>query len=96
MNEETVLETSKNSNEDISSSETSNLDNSQEVHTSEPVQVQDYTELLEQVQQINQKLDNITNLSIVCMVGVGMIVGIIACNIFQNILNLKGSFKWIY
>lgn len=84
MNEETVLETSKNSNEDISSSETSNLDNSQEVHTSEPVQVQDYTELLEQVQQINQKLDNITNLSIVCMVGVGMIVGIIACNIFSR------------
>lgn len=84
MNEETVLETSKNSNEDISSSETSNLDNSQEVHTSEPVQVQDYTELLEQVQQINQKLDNITNLSIVCMVGVGMIVGIIACNIFSK------------
>ena len=82
MNEETVLETSKNSNEDISSSETSNLDNSQEVHTSEPVQVQDYTELLEQ--QINQKLDNITNLSIVCMVGVGMIVGIIACNIFSK------------
>ena len=72
MNEETVLETSKNSNEDISSSETSNLDNSQEVHTSEPVQ------------QINQKLDNITNLSIVCMVGVGMIVGIIACNIFSK------------
>lgn len=84
MNEETVLETSKNSNEDISSSETSNLDNSQEVHSSEPVQVQDYTELLEQVQQINQKLDNITNLSIVCMVGVGMIVGIIACNIFSK------------
>lgn len=84
MNEETVLETSKNSNEDISSSETPNLDNSQEVHTSEPVQVQDYTELLEQVQQINQKLDNITNLSIVCMVGVGMIVGIIACNIFSK------------
>lgn len=84
MNEETVLETSKNSNEDISSSETSNLDNSQEVHTSEPIQVQDYTELLEQVQQINQKLDNITNLSIVCMVGVGMIVGIIACNIFSK------------
>lgn len=84
MNEETVLETSKNSNEDISSFETSNLDNSQEVHTSEPVQVQDYTELLEQVQQINQKLDNITNLSIVCMVGVGMIVGIIACNIFSK------------
>ena len=84
MNEETVLETSKNSNEDMSSSETSNLDNSQEVHTSEPVQVQDYTELLEQVQQINQKLDNITNLSIVCMVGVGMIVGIIACNIFSK------------
>ena len=84
MNEETVLETSKNSNEDISSSETSNLNNSQEVHTSEPVQAQDYTELLEQVQQINQKLDNITNLSIVCMVGVGMIVGIIACNIFSK------------
>lgn len=84
MNEETVLETSKNSNEDISSSETSNLDNSQEVHTSEPVQTQDYTELTEQVQQINQKMDNVTNLSIVCMVGIGMIVGIICCSIFAR------------
>lgn len=84
MNEETVLETSKNNNEDISSSETSNLDNSQEVHTSEPVQTQDCTELVEQAQQINQKLDNITNLSIVCMVGVGLLVGIMACNIFSR------------
>lgn len=84
MNEENNLDVSTDIVESVPSSKTSDLDNNQEVHMSEPVQAQDYTELLEQVQQINQKLDNITNLSIVCMVGVGMIVGIIACNIFSK------------
>lgn len=88
MNEKNILETSKNSNEDISSSETSDVNSSQEIHTSEPEQAQqesgNYTELVEQVQQINQKMDNITNLSIVCMVGIGLVVGIMACNIFSR------------
>lgn len=87
MNEKTILETSKNNNEDVSSSETFDVNNGQEVHTSELGQAQqednNYTELVEQVQQINQKLDNITNLSIVCMVGIGLLVGIMACNIFS-------------
>lgn len=88
MNEKTILETSKNNNEDVSSSETFDVNNGQEVHTSELGQAQqednNYTELVEQVQQINQKLDNITNLSIVCMVGIGLLVGIMACNIFSR------------
>ena len=84
MNEENNVDASTDIVESVPSSKTSDVDNNQEVHTSEPVQAQDYTELLEQVHQINQKLDNITNLSIVCMVGVGMIVGIIACNIFSK------------
>lgn len=88
MNEKTILETSKNNNEDVSSSETPDVNSSQEVHTSEPEQTQqengNYTELVEQVQQINQKMDNITNLSIVCMVGIGLLVGIMACNIFSR------------
>lgn len=84
MNEENNVDVSTDIVESVSSSETSDIDNGQEVHTSEPVQAQDYTELTEQVQQINQKMDNITNISIVCMVGVGMAVGMIACSIFAR------------
>ena len=84
MNEENNVDVSTDIVESVSSSETSDIDNGQEVHTSEPVQAQDYTELTEQVQQINQKMDNITNISIVCMVGVGMAVGMIACGIFAR------------
>lgn len=84
MNEENNVDTSTDIVESVPSSKTSDVDNSQEVHTSEPVQTQDYTELTEQVQQINQKMDNVTNLSIVCMVGIGMIFGIICCSIFAR------------
>ena len=84
MNEENNVDASTDIVESVSSSETSDIDNGQEVHTSEPEQTQDYTELTEQVQQINQKMDNITNISIVCMVGVGMVVGMIACSIFAR------------
>lgn len=84
MNEENNLDASTDIVESVPSSKTSDVGNTQEVHTSEPVQAQDYTELTEQVQQINQKMDNITNISIVCMVGIGMIVGIICCSIFAR------------
>lgn len=84
MNEENNVDASTDIVESVPSSKTSDVDNTQEVHTSELVQAQDYTELTEQVQQINQKMDNITNISIVCMVGIGMIIGMISCNIFSK------------
>lgn len=84
MNEETSMDISTDVMEDISSSETSDVNNGQEVYTSESEQTQDCTELLIQVQQINQKMDNITNVSIVCMVGIAMIVGMLACGIFSR------------
>lgn len=84
MNEENNVDASTDIVESVPSSKTSDLDNTQEVHTSEPEQAQGYTELTEQVQQINLKMDNITNISIVCMVGVGIVVGMIACSIFAR------------
>lgn len=88
MNEENNVDIEQSVEKDVLSSETSDVNEEQKVHTSEPEQIQEeaenYTELLEQVQQINLKMDNITNISIVCMVGVGMVVGIIACSIFAR------------
>ena len=91
MNEEDIVETSKDNNEDISSSKVSDVEekeeNTQEVQTSEPeqqAQTQDYTELVEQVQYINQRLDTMTNVLIVTMIALGMVVGIIACDIFSR------------
>ena len=92
MNEEDIVETSKDNNEDISSSKVSDVEekkeeNTQEVQTSEPEkqeQTQDYTELVEQVQYINQRLDTMTNVLIVAMIALGMVVGIIACDIFSR------------
>lgn len=92
MNEKDIVETSKDNNEDISSSKVSDLEekkeeNTQEVQTSEPEkqeQAQDYTELVEQVQYINQRLDTMTNVLIVTMIALGMVVGIIACDIFSR------------
>ena len=88
MNEENNVDIEQSVEKDILSSEISDVNEEQKVHTSEPEQVQEvtenYTELLERVHQINLKMDNITNISIVCMVGVGMVVGIIACSIFAR------------
>lgn len=92
MNEEDIVETSKDNNEDISSSKVSDVEEkkeeqTQEVQTSEPEkqeQTQDYTELVEQVQYINQRLDTVTNVLIVAMIALGMVVGIIACDIFSR------------
>lgn len=92
MNEKDIVETSKDNNEDISSSKVSDVEEkkeekAQEVQTSEPEkqeQTQDYTELVEQVQYINQRLDTMTNVLIVTMIALGMVVGIIACDIFSR------------
>lgn len=88
MNEENIVENEANVNEDLSSSKASDVEEkTQEVQTSEPNMQepsQDYTQLVEQVQYINQHLDTITNILIVVMVGVGIVVGIIACDIFSR------------
>lgn len=91
MNEKDIVETSKNNNEDISSSKVSDVEekeeNTQEVQTSEPeqqAQTQDYAELVEQVQYINQRLDTMTNIVLVSMIALGLVVGIIACDIFSR------------
>lgn len=88
MNEENVLENENDSGQDISSSKTSDVtsgkESTEDVHASKQTEATDYTELIEQVTNINQKLDNITNISIVCMVGIGIVIGILACNIFSK------------
>lgn len=88
MNEENVLENENDSGQDISSSKisdvTSGKESIEDVHASEQTETTDYTELIEQVTDINQKLDNITNVSIVCMVGIGIVIGVLACNIFSK------------
>lgn len=88
MNEENVLENENDSSQDISSSKTSDVtsekESTEDIHASEQTEATDYTELIEQVTNINQKLDNITNISIVCMVGIGIVIGILACNIFSK------------
>lgn len=88
MNEENVLENENDSSQDISSSKTSDVtsekESTEDVHASEQTEPTDYIELIEQVTDINQKLDNITNVSIVCMVGIGIVIGILACNIFSK------------
>ena len=87
MNEGNNVENQKNTDETVSSSKTSDVENKEEVQTSEPKEDAasgEYTELVEQVTYINQKLDNLTNISIVCMVGVGVVIGVICCNIFSR------------
>lgn len=87
MNEGNIVENQKGTNETVSSSEASDVEDKEEVQTSElkeDTASDEYTELVEQVTYINQKLDNITNISIVCMVGVGVVIGVICCNIFSR------------
>ena len=71
---ENILEDKKDTVEDIPSSENSDLG----------VFEDNYEALIQQTEYINQKMDNITNILIFCMIGVGIVVGIICCNIFSR------------
>ena len=71
---ENILEDKKDTVEDIPSSENSDLE----------VSENNYEALIQQTEYINQKMDNITNILIFCMVGVGIVVGVICCNIFSR------------
>ncbi len=67
-------------------------DNKEEVHTSElSPAVQEYIDysndigtLITEIQTVNQRLDTMTNIFIVGMIGIGLVVGILACNIFAR------------
>ena len=64
----------------------------EKVHTSEPAPtVQEYIDysndintLITATQTIDQRLETLTNISILCMVGIGIIAGILSCNIFAR------------
>lgn len=71
---ENILEDKKDTVEDIPSSENSDLE----------VSESNYETLIQQTEYINQKMDNITNILLFCMVGIGIIVGVICCNIFSR------------
>lgn len=71
---ENILEDKKDTVEDIPSSENSDLEASES----------NYETLIQQTEYINQKMDNITNILLFCMVGIGIIVGVICCNIFSR------------
>lgn len=67
-------------------------DNKEEVHTFElSPTVQEYIDysndigtLVTEIQTVNQRLDTMTNIFIVGMIGIGLVVGILACNIFAR------------
>lgn len=71
---ENILEDKKDTVENIPSSENSDLE----------VSESNYETLIQQTEYINQKMDNITNILLFCMVGIGIIVGVICCNIFSR------------
>lgn len=71
---ENILEDKKDTVEDIPSSENSDLE----------VSESNYETLIQQTEYINQKMNNITNILIFCMIGIGIIVGVICCNIFSR------------
>ena len=63
------VENKENAMEDIPSSESSDLGVSESI----------YESLIQQTEYINQKMDNITNILLFCMVGIGIIGNILPC-----------------
>lgn len=84
--ESNTTETEAGTNTDISP------DSKEEVHTSElsPSAQEDtgypaeIGTLTAELQTVNQRLDTMTNIILVIMVGLGLVVGILACNIFAR------------
>lgn len=100
MNETAILENENNTKQDVLSSETSDVTTAEdtkeeqtkdkEQDTTAPEQTgqeeesSDTVAMVEQVTQINQQLGTVTNILLVSMVGIGILVGITACNIFSR------------
>lgn len=87
---ETVITGTKTMENSTSTDQTS--DNKEGVHTSElSPTVQEYIDypndigtLIAEMETVNQRLDTMTNIFIVGMIGIGLVVGILACNIFAR------------
>lgn len=45
---------------------------------------QDYTAIIEQIQDVSVKLDSVGNSLIICMIGLGVLAGVICCHIFSR------------
>lgn len=92
LNETDLLENQEDTQQDVSSSETSDIteekDSTPEQNAESPVESQqdnsDTIALVEQVTYINQKLDTVTNILLVSMVGIGILIGVTTCNIFSR------------
>lgn len=72
------VENKENAIEDIPSSESSDLG----------VSESNYESLIQQTEYINQKMDNVTNVLIFCMIGIGILVGVLCNNIFSQYFKL--------
>lgn len=61
-------------------------DSKEEVHTSElfPIEEEYIGILITEIQTVNHRLDTMTNLCIVGMIGIGLIAGILASNILAR------------
>lgn len=78
-------------NESVTNTDISK-DSNEEVHTSElsPTEQEyiDYSKdmgtLITEIQTVSQRLDTMTNIMLVSMVGLGLVVGILASNIFAR------------
>lgn len=68
------VENKENAMEDIPSSESSDLG----------VSESNYESLIQQTEYMNQKMDNVTNVLIFCMIGIGILVGVLCNNIFSQ------------
>ena len=92
LNETDLLENQEDNEQDIPSSETSVITEEKDskleqetVFPAEPPQDNsDTIALVEQVTYINQKLDTVTNILLVSMVGIGILIGVTTCNIFSR------------
>lgn len=92
LNEADLLENKEDNEQDIPSSETSVIteekDSKPEQETVSPAEPpqdnSDTIALVEQVTYINQKLDTVTNILLVSMVGIGILIGVTTCNIFSR------------
>lgn len=96
--EESQLEDTEEPEDKISSEESSSTDSTEEVCTSEHQQEEsenvsiiedtldttDTGTLIQEVHYINQRLDTMTNILLVSMIGIALVSGILACSIFAK------------
>lgn len=53
-----------------------------------PVVDTDYTVLIEQVEKVNVKLDTLCNISIILLVGLGVVLGVLCSNVFSRYIRV--------